>query len=99
MENALTIFSILVNILVTRQYLLHVNMLNISHLALKGLQEPTIAEERPLVQQSFCERKQFVHGKNFSKSEERFIDLCFLYNKELVKRLLIYRGITLLRKY
>jgi hypothetical protein len=63
MENALTLFSILVNIIVTRQYLLHVNMLNTSELVLMGLQEPTIAEERRWVQQSFCETKQLVYGR------------------------------------
>jgi hypothetical protein len=99
MENALTLSSVLVNITVARHYFLHVNMLNTSELVLVGLQEPTIAEERRWVQQIFCDSKQLLYGKKFSKSEERFIDLCIPYNKELVKRLLIYRGITLLRKY
>jgi len=74
-------------------------MLNTSQLVLNGLQEPTIAEKRRWIQQSFCESKQFMYGKNFSKTEERFIDLCIPYNKELLKRLLIYIRIILLRKY
>jgi hypothetical protein len=73
MENALTLFSIPVNIIVIRQYLLHVNTLNTSQLVLKGLQEPTIAEERRWLQQSFCESKQLEYGKNVSKTEERFV--------------------------
>jgi len=58
MKSALTLFSILINIILTRQYILHVNMLNTSQLVLEGFRKPTIVKERRWIQQSFCESKQ-----------------------------------------